>query len=282
MPGRYASPLFMTRILGAPLSNQTANKGPKPVFIQPLSTLRQSGKLRVNKVMKTNMNMKLSVLLLTLTASVAAAPPTEDAARLRQMATSHLAQLTAGMPGEIRIEAALPRSAAKLARCEAPEAFIPEGTRLAGNVTVGIRCHAPGNWTTYIRATISVTTTYIVAAAQLQPGQTLTADLLEARRGDLAKLAQDVITQPELAVGKVMTTGLVAGAPIRGGMLRAPQIVSQGQGIQLMVNGKGFSISSEGRALNNASAGQVVQVRTASGQVVSGIARQDGLVDIAN
>jgi flagella basal body P-ring formation protein FlgA len=49
-----------------------------------------------------------------------------------------------------------------------------------------------------------------------------------------------------------------------------------------MVNGRGFSISSEGRALNNASAGQVVQVRTASGQVVSGIARQDGLVDIAN
>jgi len=258
------------------------DKGQKPVFIQPLSTLCWPGELRVNKVMKMNANMKLSALLLALTASATAAPPTEDAARLRQMATSHLAQLMAGMPGEIRIEADLPKSAAKLPRCESPEVFIPEGARLAGNITVGIRCHAPGNWTTYIRANVSVITTYLVAATQLQPGQTLTAGLLETRRGDLARLAQDVITQPELAVGKVMTTGLVAGAPIRSGMLRAPQIVSQGQGIQLMVNGRGFSISSEGRALNNASAGQVVQVRTASGQVVSGIARQDGLVDIAN
>ena len=223
-----------------------------------------------------------ATLLLALTASVAAAPPTEDPARLRQMATSHLAQLTAGMPGEVRIEADLPKSATKLARCDAPEAFIPEGSRLAGNVTVGIRCHAPNNWTVYVRTNVSIMTTYLVAAVPLTPGQTLTADLLETRRGDLAKLAQDVITQPELAVGKVMATGLVAGAPIRGGMLRAPQVVSQGQGIRLMVNGKGFSISSEGRALNNASAGQVVQVRTASGQVVSGIARQGGLVDIAN
>ena len=256
------------------------DKGQKPVFIQPLSTLRWPGELRVNKAM--NMKTVPSVLLLALTASAAAAPPTVAAARLRQLATSHVAQLMAGMPGEIRIEADLPRSAAKLPRCEAPEAFIPEGARLAGNITVGIRCHAPVNWTTYIRANISVTTTYMVAAAPLKPGQTLTADVLETRRGDLSRLAQDVITQPELAIGKVMTTGLVAGAPIRGGMLRAPQIVSQGQGIQLMVSGKGFSISSEGRALNNASMGQVVQVRTASGQVISGIVRQDGLVDIAN
>jgi flagella basal body P-ring formation protein FlgA len=122
----------------------------------------------------------------------------------------------------------------------------------------------------------------MVAAAPLKPGQVLTADLLDTRQGDLATLAQDVVIQPELAVGKVMTTGLVAGAPIRAAMLRSPQVVSQGQGIQMVVNGKGFSISSEGRALNNAVEGQVVQVRTASGQVVSGIARKGGLVDITN
>ncbi|NWG39696.1 MAG: flagellar basal body P-ring formation protein FlgA, partial [Hydrogenophilaceae bacterium] len=191
-------------------------------------------------------------------------------------------QLVAGMPGEIRIEADLPRSVARLARCEAPEPFMPEGVRLAGNVTVGIRCHAPSNWTTYVRAKVSVTTSYMVAAAPLKPGQILTADLLDTRQGDLATLAQDVVIQPELAVGKVMTTGLVAGAPIRAAMLRSPQVVSQGQGIQMVVNGKGFSISSEGRALNNAAEGQVVQVRTASGQVVSGIARKGGLVDITN
>jgi len=232
--------------------------------------------------MKMKANMKTTAFLLVLSASAAAAPQTEDAARLRQMATSHLAQQTAGLPGEISINVELPRSASRLSRCEAPEVFIPEGARLLGRVAVGIRCHAPDEWTTYLRGNISITSSYLVAAVPLKPGQTLTSDLLEARRGELSKLAQDVVTRTDQVTVKIITTGLIAGAPIRSGMMRAPQVVSQGQGIQMIVNGNGFSISSEGRALNNAVEGQVVQVRTPSGQVVSGIARTGGLVDIAN
>lgn len=260
-----------------------ADKGLKPRFIPPLATLMPLTELRVNEVM---MNMKklplLSTLSLAIATSAAATPPTEDAGRLRQLATTHLAQQLAGMVGDIRIDAEPPQSASKLARCESAEAFIPEGAQRVGNVAVGIRCRAPANWTVYVRATVSVTTNYLVAAVPLKPGQTLTADLLEPRQGNLAKLAQDVITQPELAIGKVMTTGLVAGAPIRSGMLRTPPAVVQGQGVMLTSRGSGFRISSEGRALNNAAAGQVVQARTASGQVVSGFARADGGVDVAN
>jgi flagellar basal body P-ring formation protein FlgA len=224
----------------------------------------------------------LLALALTASASASGPPPAEDAARLRQMAASHLFQQTAGLPGEVTINVELPKSTARLARCDAAEAFIPEGARLAGSLAVGIRCQAPSNWTTYVRASVSIVANYLVAAAPLRPGQVLTADVLESRRGDLGKLAQDVMTEPETAIGKVMVTGLVAGTPLRAGMLRAPQAVAQGQGVTLLVTGKGFTVSSEGRALSNAADGQVVQVRTASGQVVSGIARSGGLVDIAN
>ena len=40
------------------------------------------------------------------------------------------------------------------------------------------------------------------------------------------------------------------------------------------------SVSSEAKAINNAGEGQVVQVRTPSGIVVSGMARQGGMVEI--
>jgi flagella basal body P-ring formation protein FlgA len=40
-------------------------------------------------------------------------------------------------------------------------------------------------------------------------------------------------------------------------------------------------VSSEGKALNNASDGQVVQVRAASGQTISGIARPGGMVEVS-
>jgi flagella basal body P-ring formation protein FlgA len=238
--------------------------------------------MRVNKTMKAL--LPISALLLALAAHATAAPPpaTETAERLRQLAADHLARQTAGLHGDVRIRLTSPASTARLARCEAPEAFLPEGARLLGRVAVGIRCHAPATWTTYVPATISVVAPYLVAAAPLKPGQTLSPDLLESRQGDLATLAEDVLTQPEQAMGKVLATGLMAGAPLRAGMLRAPQAVAQGQGITLLVRGRGFQISSEGRALNNATEGQVVQVRTPGGQVVSGIARQGALVDIAN
>jgi flagella basal body P-ring formation protein FlgA len=39
-------------------------------------------------------------------------------------------------------------------------------------------------------------------------------------------------------------------------------------------------VANEGKALNNAFEGQVAQVRLSSGQVISGVARQDGQVEV--
>jgi flagella basal body P-ring formation protein FlgA len=48
----------------------------------------------------------------------------------------------------------------------------------------------------------------------------------------------------------------------------------------VVVNGPGFSVTSEAKALNNANDGQLTQVRTPNGQVVSGIAKLGGIVEL--
>jgi flagella basal body P-ring formation protein FlgA len=40
-------------------------------------------------------------------------------------------------------------------------------------------------------------------------------------------------------------------------------------------------VSAEGKAMANAGVGQVAQVRTATGQTVSGVARADGTVEVS-
>ncbi|WP_252321419.1 MULTISPECIES: flagella basal body P-ring formation protein FlgA [Symbiopectobacterium] len=49
----------------------------------------------------------------------------------------------------------------------------------------------------------------------------------------------------------------------------------------VLAQGVGFSINSGGKAMGNAAVGQSVRVRMASGQIVSGIAGEDGVILIA-
>jgi flagella basal body P-ring formation protein FlgA len=64
--------------------------------------------------------------------------------------------------------------------------------------------------------------------------------------------------------------------------LIAPWTIVQGQTVRTVSKGTGFSVTSEGKALNNANEGQIVQVRTSSGQVLSGFARVGGIVEVAH
>jgi len=77
-----------------------------------------------------------------------------------------------------------------------------------------------------------------------------------------------------------MSISLPAGTPLRNDALRSVQAVQQGQTVRLTSSGPGFTVTAEARALNNAAEGQVAQARTASGQVVSGVARAGGIIEV--
>jgi flagella basal body P-ring formation protein FlgA len=98
----------------------------------------------------------------------------------------------------------------------------------------------------------------------------------------LGTLPPTVLTDSTQAVGKTVRLGIGPGQPVRSDQLIAPWAVQQGQNVTTVSGGEGFSVSSSGKALNNAAEGQVVQVRTSSGQTISGIARAGGIVEITN
>lgn len=168
-----------------------------------------------------------------------------------------------------------------LAACVAPEPFLPGGSRAWGKTTVGIRCTAPAPWTIYLAATVRVQGEYLVAAAPLPQGKTLGPEDVVGRRGELTTLPAGIVTDVSQAVGRVAAVSLPAGAPLRGDSLRSVAAVQQGQTVRIVSGGPGFRVSAEGRALNNAAEGQVAQARTASGQVVSGVARTGGVVEVS-
>lgn len=212
-------------------------------------------------------------------AQAAPLPGQQDPEAIRSAALAFLQQQSAGLPGkvDITVAAAFPRG---LSACTTLEPFMPSGARLWGRMTVGVRCAGERPWTIYLQARISLRATYYLAARAMAPGEVLTAADLVARDGDLTGLPQAIVTDPSQAVGSVTLTRVAGGMPLRRDMLKSASAVSIGQTVRVVAAGQGFAISAEGSAMNNASPGQQVRVKTANGQIISGIVKDGSTVEI--
>jgi flagella basal body P-ring formation protein FlgA len=220
-------------------------------------------------------------LIPLLSQAAPAVPARQDANALRAVAEQFLLTQAAGLPGEVSVKvgAVDPRTA--LGACPAPEAFLQPGARAWGKTTVGVRCTAPSAWTIFIQAQVNVKADYVAAAVPLAQGQPVEGGQLMLVKGDIAAMPNGIITDMAQAIGRTPTVSLAAGTPLRLDTLKSKPVVQQNQAVRLVLNGNGFSVSSEGRAIGTAGEGQVVQVRTASGTVVSGTAKAGGMVEVA-
>lgn len=225
------------------------------------------------------MNLKLFTALL-LTSSFALAAPRQDLAALKTVVEQYLQAQSAGLPGEASIEVGAIDPRMSLAACPAPQAFQQPGARAWGKTTVGVRCAAPGAWTVYIQAKVSVQGDYVAAAVPLAQGQPIQESQLVLMKGDLAAMPNGVVTDMAQAVGRSSTVSLPSGAPLRLDALKSKPVVQQGQLVRVVSAGAGFKVSAEARAIGTASEGQVVQVRTPAGAIISGVAQAGGLVEV--
>lgn len=204
----------------------------------------------------------------------------QDLGALQKIAEQFIKIQTTGMSGTVSAAVDPVDNRLSLAACTAPQAFLPNGSRLWGRTSIGIRCTAPSPWTVYLRATVQVIAEYIVTTAPLAQGQTIGPDNISKVKGDLSNLPNGVITDASQAIGRIANTSLAAGAPLRLDALRGNRVVQQGQVVRVVSTGPGFQITTEGRALTNASEGQIAQAKTPAGQVISGIAKTGGILEI--
>lgn len=225
------------------------------------------------------MPMKNIFLIVCLFCSTAGAIPMQDHASLKAAADAFVRQQTAGFAGKVafNVDDIDPRIA--LRSCSKIEAFLPSGSKLIGRVAIGVRCNEANGWSIFIPVQIKITRDLLVSARQLSTGQIVHEEDL-ARQS--VETTQNIgITDPRQVIGKVLRYSVSSGYIFRDDMLRAPYSVKQGQSVKLSIQGEGFTLSSSGVALNNASEGESVQIRTSSGRVVSGTAKEEGVVQIS-
>ncbi len=216
----------------------------------------------------------------TSAASVANQTAKQNLSVIKAKITEFLEMQTIGYPGKVSVRAGSIDPNMKLVQCPDMQVFLPAGSRAWGKTSVGVRCNAPSIWTIYVQATVNVTAQYLVAAAPLAQGQVVTSQDVIFESGDLTQLPAGVFTDQAQAIGRSVNISMNAGTVLRQEMLKISPVVQQGQTVVVMSIGKGFSVSTEGQAMSKANEGQIVQVKVASGQLVTGIARNGGQVDV--
>lgn len=202
---------------------------------------------------------------------------TEESA-IRRAITTHLEQQARGLPGPARHEIGAINATAIAPGCRRISVSTPGGARPWGRTHVQAKCSDGANWSLFVPVDIHVTADYLVSARPLRAGQALVEADVTTRRGDLAELPATILTDPRQAIGQIASAALPAERPLRSDLLRKPVVIRQGQSARVFSGGSSFQVSSEGKAMGNAVAGQVVQMRMASGQIISGVAQADGSV----
>lgn len=203
-------------------------------------------------------------------------------ASINSTVSEYLRIQTAGLPGRVEYSVGAIDPRLVVPACSAPEVFTPSGARLWGKTNVGVRCASPTAWTIYVPVTIRVTSTYLVATRALAHGHALAVDDYTTATGDLTQLPAGVARDASQVLGRTLAGTLASGQPLRSDLLRAPTVILQGQSVKLIARGNGFEVTAEGKALSQGALGQVVQVRSPSGQTVTGIARSDGAVEVSH
>lgn len=207
-------------------------------------------------------------------------PSYQNIDQIRQSVKGFLTQQAVGLPGQTNVEVGSVDSHLRLAACSKLRAFLPTGSRAWGKTSVGVRCEGQVKWTIYVQAQVQVHGTYVVTAAPLHQGKVVAVEDLAIVTGDLTKMPAGVFTDMQEAVGQIVKLSMPAGTVLRENSLKIAPIIQRGQTVVVTSSGKGFKVAAEGKALSNAITGQVVQVKVASGQVIAGIAKAGGQIEV--
>jgi flagellar basal body P-ring formation protein FlgA len=204
----------------------------------------------------------------------------QDPAPVKKAIDNWLRIQTKGLPGQVSWDIGGLDPGNQLAPCGSFDINRPVGARPWGRTNLIVRCLGEAGWRVYVPVHVRVKAEYLITARPIAQGQSVVADDFATELGDLSELPAGILTDPGLAIGKIAASSIPAGRPLRADMLKTPLVVRQGQTVKVVSRGPGFAVANEGRALANAQEGQVTQVRLGTGQVVSGIARADGTVEV--
>jgi flagella basal body P-ring formation protein FlgA len=122
--------------------------------------------------------------------------------------------------------------------------------------------------------------TYYAAARALQAGAVVDADAVVSVEADWASLPEDVVTEPEQVLGRVLVRSVAAGTALTLNLVRLTAVIRSGERVRVQMSGANFVVAGEGVAMQSGGTGEQVRVKMGSGQTVTAVVVRQGLVEL--
>jgi flagellar basal body P-ring formation protein FlgA len=223
-----------------------------------------------------------------------AAQTTESVAR--DTVLEALSPALAARGATVRVDVATADAHRVAAPCARMVGFIPPGARLVGKTLVGVKCLDGASWQTFVALDVHIEAPVWQAVRVLRPGEPLAAadlastmaplttqdlDAASGRGNTLSRGFASLDGRQPPPVGRTLQRQVAPGHALVATDIREEGRVNAGESVRVVYQGEGFAISTEGRTVAPADPGASVQIRLASGSVVSGTLRADRQVEMA-
>lgn len=211
--------------------------------------------------------------------ALGAVPETQDPAVIRSAIESEFAARGGG-PANAPVEVSVGQidSRLNLPNCPSLQVVLPPTTGAV--VSARVSCDLP-RWTLYVPVRLHAWVDAVVAATNLAPNRPLAARDLSRARVDQFAGSGGLFTDPAQVEGKILRTGLMAGAPILAPQVELPVTVHRGQKVLLTLRDPGMTIRASAVALEDGRVGDHIPVQNPDSQkTVHATVTREGGVEI--
>ena len=152
-----------------------------------------------------------------------------------------------------------------LPECNEPVRILKDRNQsVLGRVTIGMRCETPEPWTIYLRGRVTSLVSIPVLNAPINRSELIVESDVVFQEMEIDADLQGVFIDPKQIAGKIAVRNLIAGKPLRQSDLKAPQLISRGQSVNITSRAGGLIVTMKGKALGNARAGDRIWVQNQS------------------
>jgi flagella basal body P-ring formation protein FlgA len=127
-----------------------------------------------------------------------------------------------------------------------------------------MRCETPEPWTIYLRGRVTSLVSIPVLNAPINRSELVVESDIVFQEMEIDADLQGVFVDPKQIAGKIAVRNLIAGKPVRQSDLKAPQLISRGQSVNITSRAGGLIVTMKGKALGNARAGDRLWVQNQS------------------